>query len=374
MPEGLWVQTEKRWRAEGMTDADVGLIDFDGLARVSVKDMTPPFETEVLQREGDKVVMRAATGEIVRTWEHGEDHSPGYQVLESPVRDWATWESIKPRLDPDHPDHTGEGWAEMIEEVKNSGQPVTLDAGHSFSIFGYTRDLMGDGVYTTFYDDPSLMHEIMDFLGERIIRLMERASEHVRIDMLRLWEDMAYKGAPLISPKLFKEFMLEPTRRVCDAARRLGIPCIRLDSDGDVTQLIPLWLEAGVNAIEPFEVAAGMDVNKVRAEFGDDLFMMGGFDKRVLAQSQTEIDAEFTRLRPAIEEGRYFLSVDHSIPPDGSWDNYRYYAQRKMELAGEGVGFPSNMEKLPLLCCFQSFLKLLVLRWVQWRVHRPAPG
>ena len=81
--------------------------------------------------------------------------------------------------------------------------------------------------------------------------------------------------------------------------------------------------------------AAGMDVNRVRQEFGDDFFMEGGYDKRALFRGRAEIDAEFARLHGALERGRMLLGVDHSVPPEVSWDNFRYYARRKRELLVE---------------------------------------
>ena len=102
---------------------------------------------------------------------------------------------------------------------------------------------------------------------------------------------------------------------------------ISLDSDGDITKLIPIWLEGGVNVIYPFEVQAGMDVIKARKEFGKELRMIGGFDKRACAKGKKAIDKEFDRLEPLVKEGGYILSPDHSFPPDVSFENYRYFME-----------------------------------------------
>ena len=101
---------------------------------------------------------------------------------------------------------------------------------------------------------------------------------------------MAYCAGPLISPKMFRQFMIPRYRRITDLARSRGIDTIFVDSDGDVSQLIPLWLAAGVNGVYPMEVAAGMDVVALRRQYGKDLLMTGGIDKRVLAQDRRAID------------------------------------------------------------------------------------
>ena len=53
--------------------------------------------------------------------------------------------------------------------------------------------------------------------------------------------------------------------------------------------------------------------------------MAGGFNKCVLAQGKAAIDAELTRIMPLIEQGGYIPTIDHSIPPDVSYENFTYY-------------------------------------------------
>jgi uroporphyrinogen decarboxylase len=94
-----------------------------------------------------------------------------------------------------------------------------------------------------------------------------------------------------------------------------------MDSDGDVTELIPLWLECGINLISPLEVAAGMDVVQLRQQYGRQLLMAGGFDKRILAAGKDAIQAELKRLWPVIQEGGYIPTCDHGWPHDISFEN-----------------------------------------------------
>jgi uroporphyrinogen decarboxylase len=119
---------------------------------------------------------------------------------------------------------------------------------------------------------------------------------------------------------------------VVDFLRSKGVKYISLDSDGNIYSLIPIWLDAGINVLYPFEVQAGMDVVKVRKEFGKELRMWGGIDKRALAQSREAIDAELRRVEPLVKEGGYIPCLDHSIPPDVPYENYLYYAEKLWEL------------------------------------------
>ena len=120
--------------------------------------------------------------------------------------------------------------------------------------------------------------------------------------------------------------MLPRYRRFIDAARACGVECIAVDSDGDVLKMIPIFLEAGVDALMPFEVQAGMDVVGIREEYGSSFCIIGGIDKRALARDRESIRDEVNRVVPYfLKRGRYIPSLDHSIPTDVSLDSFKYY-------------------------------------------------
>ena len=108
-----------------------------------------------------------------------------------------------------------------------------------------------------------------------------------------------------------------------------------MDSDGNVEQLIPLWLEAGINLIWSFEVAAGNDVVALRKQYGRDLIIAGTIDKRALIKGKEAIREEVMSKVPfLLETGGYFPSIDHLVPPDVTFENYCYYINLMREVAG----------------------------------------
>jgi uroporphyrinogen-III decarboxylase len=141
---------------------------------------------------------------------------------------------------------------------------------------------------------------------------------------------MAFKTSSLISPRMFREFMLEPYQKVSEFVHGKGVPLTMMDSDGHISDLIPLWIEGGVDVIYPFEVNSGMDVREVRKQYPR-LGMSGGIDKRALAQGRKAIDAELAAKMPVAAQGGYVPTVDHALPPDITLANFRYYMERKWE-------------------------------------------
>ena len=105
-------------------------------------------------------------------------------------------------------------------------------------------------------------------------------------------------------------------------------------SNGDVRKLVPLWLEGGVTLIFPWETQMGLDITEVRRQYPE-LQMVGGLNKAVLAHDRTAMDGELEKVPWMLEQGRYLPAVDHFVPPDVSWDNYRYFYERLREMVWE---------------------------------------
>lgn len=150
----------------------------------------------------------------------------------------------------------------------------------------------------------------------------------MQADALFIWEDMCYKQGPLISPAMFREFMLPNYQKLTACARDHGVRHVIVDTDGNCAALLPLFIEGGVTVLHPFETAADMDVVEVRKAFPK-LGIMGGIDKRKIGLGPDAIDAELERQVPyMMSRGGYIPTIDHSVPPDISWDDYKYYRKK----------------------------------------------
>ena len=81
--------------------------------------------------------------------------------------------------------------------------------------------------------------------------------------------------------------------------------------------------------MHPIEPAAGMDLVKLRQQYGTRLAFYGGIDKHVLRGSLAGIDAELKyKLPPLILSGGCMFGLDHRVPNGTPLANYRYYIER----------------------------------------------
>jgi uroporphyrinogen decarboxylase len=158
------------------------------------------------------------------------------------------------------------------------------------------------------------------------------------VEYFCLNEDLSMKSGPLLSPATFRKFILPHLKRLVAFMKSNGVRWFALDTDGDPTPLIPLFMEAGVDILWPIERASEVSPMVWRKRFGKDLRLWGGVDKRVVARGPAETRAHLLEMAPLIEEGGFIPSIDHTVPPDISWDNFRHYMDAKRDLLAGDFG------------------------------------
>jgi uroporphyrinogen decarboxylase len=319
-------ETLERWRREGLP-ADADPREFFGLDRIAFTggapySPIPPFEEEVLSDEGETRLVRDHLGIIKRVWkDHESSKMP--QWLDFPIKSRGDFEAFKKRLDPRSPSRWPRDWARQKKEWEARDYPLGIGPG---SFFGHTlqRWVGTENLCMLFYDDPRLVHEMLDYLEWFFLELVKGYVEHVDFDFASFGEDIAYKGHSFISPRLFREFFQPHYVRICEVLRSHGVEVIFVDSDGFIDELIPLWLEVGINGFSPLEVAAGEDALALKKRYGSNIVLAGNIDKRALIKGTAAIDREVTKARRLLALGGYFPAVDHSVPPDVPLDNFLY--------------------------------------------------
>jgi len=341
----------ERWHQEGMPrDVDTHFYingnEFFGFERweylpINV-GMIPGFDYELLAEDERTITFRGGEGIVHRALKEGTvlGTRPSMdQYLSFPVTDRESFLQMKQRYDPATPIRYPRWWDDLARCYRGRDYPLALTGIGGFGLYSMMRLWMGtEGACLVFYDDPALAEEMLDFMADFFIELTTRALQDVEVDWYNYFEDFAFKTGPLVSPAIYKRFLLPRYRRINEHLTRHGVRLISLDSDGNIDVLLPLILEAGFNHLCPLEQAAGMDLVRTRKEYGTAFALMGGIDKRELAKGRREIEQELHRQAPyLLESGGYIPTIDHSIPPDVSYDNFLYYLDAKRRLLFEGV-------------------------------------
>jgi len=335
---GPWGTTLERWRKEGLGKDQAWAMEFGFDPHwVSVPvnlGWCPPWpQREVIEDRGDHVIARDWRGIIIRD---RKDRASMPEWLEYPVKTRDDWERVKAeRFNPDDPRRFPDDWKGWCKKQER-GEVVVQLGYFPWGIFGTPRDLVGaEELLVLFYDDPEWVHDMMDYLTDFWLRIYEKVVREVRVDWIHIWEDMAGKQGSLISGRMFREFMTPNYHKIRDFAKAHNIPIISVDTDGNCTEMIPWFQEAGVNVLWPFERQAGCDIEKIRDRFPD-LGMIGGYNKRAIAEGREAMEEEFAVIQRVLAHGRFVPSHDHLIPHDVPWENMRYYCRRLKEICYGG--------------------------------------
>ncbi len=366
-----WPETYERWAAEGMPVRDASFPDLKDVNALLLGDdhrteclpvvgaisgkgkngyapwivaLDPLYERRIISEDAEHVVETDWDGTVVERRKKDDATIPRY--LEFPVKDRKTWREFAKRLDPHSPGRWPADW--KIMSSARTGFPLRAELeGKSWeerdfplginlmSLYGNPRNYMGvENLSYAIYDDPHLVEEMVEHQAWMAYEIAKKVFDAgITLEWVWIWEDMCFNKGPLVSPDWVRRVLAPRYRKVVDLLRSNGVDALILDCDGNIEELLPIWVDCGINATYPLERAAGMDARAVRARYGRNLIIMGNVDKRALAGSRAEIDAEIELVADLTRGSGYFVNADHHVPPDVSWDSFRYFLEQVKALS-----------------------------------------
>jgi uroporphyrinogen decarboxylase len=164
--------------------------------------------------------------------------------------------------------------------------------------------------FTRLFDDPALVRQVLEARTDWCIAQYRQALS-LGAEVLILGDDVAFRDGPMISPRMYRDWVLPCHRRIVEA---LDAPVV-WHSDGDIRSLLPFAVEAGFVGVHGLEPAAGVDLGEVKREFGRELALIGNVDVRVLVGE--DLDAVRRDVDRCLEQGApgggYMIASCNSI-------------------------------------------------------------
>ena len=336
---GYWAETLQAWHTQGLPEYvndDVRADAYFGLESElmpPVNVLTQPwFEHEVIEDHDDYQILMSWDGaqQMVK-----KDSVSIPKYIRYAIETREDWERIKAeRLNPSTPERvpSADEWTRWKAMAEASGQIVGIDVG---SLFGFTRNWLGfENVSYAIMDDPEWIEEITEHLTNLTLSVIGPLIKDFKFDFGKMWEDICFNHGPIIQPRHFEEWIVPRLKRITGLLAENGCDVVYVDCDGNINELVPLWLDAGVNCMFPLEARGGTNAVDLRQKYGRRILLMGGVDKTRLIAGKEEIRKEIARIKPLVEDGGYIPHVDHRCPPDVTLENYLYYLKLKRETFG----------------------------------------
>jgi uroporphyrinogen decarboxylase len=186
-------------------------------------------------------------------------------------------------------------------------------------------------------DNPGLVHELVEVTLSYDIRAMQRAVA-AGVDVVVFGDDYADKNSTLMSPRHFREYILPGLKRCVDAAHQAGAYVVK-HSDGNIMPILDMIVETGIDALNPLEPAAGMDIGLLKERYGKRIALVGNIDcGYVLSQAPVEEVRRVTRetIRKAAPGGGFCLSSSNSIHSSVKPENFMAMIETWREVRDEG--------------------------------------
>jgi uroporphyrinogen decarboxylase len=244
-----------------------------------------------------------------------EEH--GIEV-ESPIKTWQDYERYTP------PDlHSPGRYASIERTLKDyPGKAVIV---HLNDVFSLPRYWMGyENLLMAIAAEPELVTALVDLSVEVNLEMAkEVVSRGVKI--VYTGDDFAGNLGPLMSPRHFRKLFYPGLCRVMGGYKELGLYVIK-HTDGNLWPIIDMIVDSGIDCLDPIDPQAGMDLARVKAQYGQRIALKGNVDCAELMTFGTPdqvVEATMKALRQGAPGGGFILSSSNSIHSAVKPENYQ---------------------------------------------------
>lgn len=339
--DSFWEDTLSAWREQGMPDTPPDDY-FDWDMRMMYVDASMRAEQKVIEQNDEFITFQDRAGYTVRKM---QGKSRALEWIDHVTKDRAAWDELRDRFRFD-PDDTARidtasyfnhmdaypTWPEAkrrFDDLRATGKYVV------FVVYGPWEGTWRHRGYTELLMDLAMEPEWVFEMAEAQTNLVLATLKHgietgMAPDALWLTDDLACTRGMLFSPEMWRDVFKPLYRRLGAFLSGNGIS-FWLHCCGNCEPVIGDLIECGLNVLQPLQARAGLDVRDLKAKYGNDLTFWGNIDVTKLSGPADACEAE---IRDKIEAGKtgggYMYHSDHSIPPEVTFDRYRWI----MELVG----------------------------------------
>ena len=332
-----WASTVANWRREGLGD-DAPEFIFDHDIIYFFFDPRFGFEEKLLSEDEEYLTIFTTDGETVKV-----PKDKNNLIHEADVLGFTVDYAIKTRADWEEHKHLyrAEEWR-MHSNPPLSGSWFGIpdmaalktryqrarDAGKFTCLvfrepYECIREITGtETMLLSMATDPDWVREMLEHNLALTLRMLSMFDEFgLHMDGYWVWGDIAFNKGMFFSPAMY-DSLLAPIHR--QLFQRLGDYFI-YHTDGNLTECLPLLVDAGIKGINPIEVKADNDFGRIVEAYGDRIVITGGVDVRALSSNDRRAIGREVRDKLRIARGsRYIYHSDHSIPCDVTLASYRF--------------------------------------------------
>ncbi|MFN0170278.1 MAG: uroporphyrinogen decarboxylase family protein [Bryobacteraceae bacterium] len=211
---------------------------------------------------------------------------------------------------------------------------IASSQGNRVRVGGFWTAILGDAYRMHGFQnflinlaaEPEFVHTLVDRLTDMYLELNDAAFTALKgeIEVWYFGNDFGSQETLLMSRGMWHDFFFDNIRKLTNLAHSHGLT-VMMHSCGAIRPLIPLFIEAGADILDPIQVSAkGMDLASLEADFGDRIIFHGGIDTQHLLPegSPEEVrDAVRSTLKIFDGKGHYILAPSQILNTDIPLEN-----------------------------------------------------
>lgn len=180
-----------------------------------------------------------------------------------------------------------------------------------------------DALCMLLVDDPALVKDVVDAVGQRLLRYYEICAKYDSVGALISNDDWGFKTGTMLSPSDLRRFVFPWHKKIVEAIHAAGKPAI-LHSCGKLDEVMDDIIDdMKYDAKHSFEDVI-MPVEKAYELWGGRIAILGGIDVDFICRSKPQQIRKRCKamLAKTEKKGGYALGTGNSVPEYVPYNNY----------------------------------------------------
>lgn len=218
-----------------------------------------------------------------------------------------------------------QGIKEDVTYFKNKNYFTTAEINGFFSgVWYFLRDF--EEFLVDLVADEGFANELITMVGEFNLKDAENLLQ-TGVNCIDFCDDLGHNQGMFISPKLYEKYFLPWHARLAELCHRYGA-YVNMHSHGNINAIVPMIVEAGIDILNPVGPSDGMDLKKLKEEYGDRITFFGGISKYIGEMSFAELEEHVKNVATIGRTGGGFIMREEGgVPYTMSEEKFRFYLQ-----------------------------------------------
>jgi hypothetical protein len=319
---------------------------------VVTPNMDPRIQSfQILEQRGEDIVVKTGFGATIRR--SGEAPMPSYESfsVKSPeqMADFGLDDPADPRRFFQGGDDQINCVGDALLRDLPSWDTRLSSYADDFAVFGsvcepyeYLWRIIGsENALVWMAEMPELLADFVNRIGKFLLAFAKAqvAAGKGRLCGMYIWGDVAYRNGMLFSPARWREIFKPHVKALIDLCHSHGLVTI-YHGCGNATAIFDDLIQIGLDAYNPLEAKADLDVVALKKRYAGKLAFVGNIDVRVLEKGNPDsIKSEVLYKLQAARGGGWVFQSDHSVSSAVAPESYELAIKALREFGN----FPLNL-------------------------------